>query len=129
MISFFKKLWRDKRGNALMIAGAALPLVLGSAGLASDTIEWALWKRQLQKAADSAALAGVYAKMQTQDVSTAVNYDVDSGNNFLRSGATAKKITLLNAPVVGFPSDGNDFTNAVSVQLQIQKKLGFSSLF
>ena len=38
MIGFFKKLWRDKRGNALVIAAAALPLVLGSAGLASDTI-------------------------------------------------------------------------------------------
>ena len=61
MISWFKKLWRDKRGNALVMAGAALPLVLGSAGLASDTIEWALWKRQLQRAADSAATAGVYA--------------------------------------------------------------------
>ena len=61
MIGFFKKLWRDKRGNALVIAAAALPLVLGSAGLASDTIEWALWKRQLQRAADSAAIAGVYA--------------------------------------------------------------------
>ena len=53
MIGFFKKLWRDKRGNALVIAAAALPLVLGSAGLASDTIQWALWKRQLQRAADS----------------------------------------------------------------------------
>jgi hypothetical protein len=129
MISFFKKLWRDKRGNALMIAGAALPLVLGSAGLASDTIQWALWKRQLQKAADSAALAGVYARIGSQDVTTAVNYDIDSGNNFLRSGSNAKKITLLNNPVIGFPADGTDFNNSVSVQLQVQKKLGFSSLF
>jgi Flp pilus assembly protein TadG len=61
MISSFKRLWRDRRGNALAIAGAALPLVLGSAGLASDTIQWTLWKRQLQRAADSAAMAGVYA--------------------------------------------------------------------
>ena len=60
MILSFKKLWHDKRGNALVIAGAALPLVVGSAGLASDTIQWTLWKRQLQRAADSAAIAGVY---------------------------------------------------------------------
>ena len=58
MIASFKKLWRDKRGNALVIAAAALPLVLGSVGLASDTIQWSLWKRQLQRTADSAALAG-----------------------------------------------------------------------
>ena len=66
MIAFMKSLWRDRRGNALVIAAAALPLVLGSAGLASDTIQWALWKRQLQRAADSAALAGVYAKVHAE---------------------------------------------------------------
>ncbi len=76
MIGFFKKLWRDKRGNALVIAAAALPLVLGSAGLASDTIEWALWKRQLQRAADSAAIAGVYAHVQSASVTDAVNRDL-----------------------------------------------------
>ncbi|HEX3677283.1 MAG TPA: pilus assembly protein TadG-related protein, partial [Sphingomicrobium sp.] len=63
MFSFLKKLWRDRRGNALIIAGAALPLIVGSAGLASDTIQWALWKRQLQRVADSAAEAGAYAKV------------------------------------------------------------------
>ena len=68
MIEFFRKLWRDRRGNALVIAGAALPLIVGSAGLASDTIQWALWKRQLQRAADSAAIAGVYAEMQGKPV-------------------------------------------------------------
>jgi hypothetical protein len=129
MIASFKKLWRDKRGNALVIVGAALPLVIGSAGLASDTIEWALWKRQLQKAADSAAIAGVYARMAAQDAPTAVNYDIDSGNNFVRTGSADKKITLLNAPVVGYPANGTDYNNSVSVQLQIQRTLGFSSLF
>ena len=42
MFKFLKTLWRDRRGNALVIAGASLPLVIGSAGLASDTIQWAL---------------------------------------------------------------------------------------
>ena len=76
MIGFFKKLWRDKRGNALVIAAAALPLVLGSAGLASDTIQWALWKRQLQRAADSAAIAGVYATCKARACTDAVNRDL-----------------------------------------------------
>ena len=74
MIAFMKSLWRDKRGNALVIAAAALPLVLGSAGLASDTIEWALWKRQLQRAADSAAMAGVYAKVHAETSAGAPTY-------------------------------------------------------
>jgi hypothetical protein len=42
MISWFRKLWQDKRGNAIMIAGAMLPLVVGAAGLATDTIQWTL---------------------------------------------------------------------------------------
>ena len=43
MIASFKKLWRDKRGNALIIAAAAMPLVLGSAGLSRETKQWGMW--------------------------------------------------------------------------------------
>src|SRR5437763_14739697 len=60
MIGFIRKLLKDRRGNVLAIACAAMPMVVGCAGLATDTIEWTLWKRQLQRAADSAAFAGVY---------------------------------------------------------------------
>jgi hypothetical protein len=131
MIQYLKRMWRDKRGNALLIAGASLPMVIGAAGLASDTIQWSLWKRQLQKAADSAAIAGVYAKIESQDAATAVNYDVDKGSNFVRpvNSVTGKKYALLNAPAIGFPVGGVDYNNAVSVQLQLQKSLGFSSVF
>ena len=54
MRNLMTKIWHDKRGNAMIIAAAALPLLIGSAGLATDTIQWALWKRQLQRVADSA---------------------------------------------------------------------------
>src|SRR6476620_8502536 len=60
MIAFIRKILKDRRGNALAIACAAMPLIVVAAGLATDTIQWTLWKRQLQRAADSAALAGVY---------------------------------------------------------------------
>ena len=63
MRKLFRKLWNDERGNALIIFGASLPMIMGAVGLASDTIQWALWKRELQRAADSAAIAGVYAKV------------------------------------------------------------------
>ena len=131
MIGFMKRLLGDKRGNALLIAGACLPMLVGAAGLATDTIQWALWKRQLQKTADSAAIAAVYARVVTQDVSTAVNYDIDRGKNFVRAGnaLTGNKYALLNAPVVGFPPNSDDYNNGVSVRLQLQKTLGFTSLF
>jgi len=125
MIGFFKKLWRDKRGNALIIAAAALPLVLGSAGLASDTIQWALWKRQLQRAADSGAIAGVYAIVQDEgartNVSTAVDRDLTHNSHI---GYTTTKF-------VGQPSTGSFASDpyAVHVQLSVQKALSFSGMF
>ena len=128
MTNWFKKLWNNERGNALILAGAALPLLIGSAGLATDTIEWALWKRQLQRTADSAAIAGVYSAIATQDVSSAVNTDIDKGSNFARSGTNPNKYLLLNAPVVTQPAVAQG-TNAVAVTLQMQQKLSFSSLF
>jgi Flp pilus assembly protein TadG len=136
MIKFFRKLWRDRRGNALVIAGAALPLVIGSAGLASDTIQWVLWKRQLQRAADSAAIAGVYATMQnqtnstTQSVAAAVNTDVDKVDSFRRPGAvtTHPGYVLQAEPVITFPTITNT-ANAVKVVLSVQKSLGFSGVF
>lgn len=120
----FKRLWNDKRGNALIIAGAALPLVVGSAGLASDTIQWALWKRQLQRAADSAALAGVYDRIyhdgSTANVADAVDDDLVRHDN--------TKPALLGVPVVDHPT-GTNWTNPVRVTLNLQQKLSFSSFF
>ncbi len=120
----FKRLWNDKRGNALVIAGAALPLVVGSAGLASDTIQWTLWKRQLQRAADSAALAGVYNRIyyngSTANVAAAVNEDLSRHDN--------TKPDLLGSPTIDHPG-GTNWANPVRVVLNIQQRLSFSSFF
>ena len=122
MIKFFKKLFRDRRGNALIIAGAALPLVIGSAGLASDTIQWALWKRQLQRAADSAAIAGVYAHVQSASVNDAVNRDLVHNSHV----GIATTVNTTNPPTVGgYTSD----PHAVRVALAVQKRLSFSGMF
>jgi Flp pilus assembly protein TadG len=133
MIGFLKKLWRDRRGNALVLAGAALPLVIGSAGLASDTIEWALWKRQLQRLADSGAQAGVYAIAAGNTVDNCSNvggatytspvaYDVGK-NNHLPQTPTC---VATNPPSAGgYTSDGN----AVRVTVSMQRSLAFSGMF
>ena len=124
MIAFIKRLWRDRRGNALVIAGAALPLLVGSAGLAVDTIQWTMWKRQLQRAADSAAFAGVYAKVENNDGMTAeqaVNGDLTKHNS--------TGITLLSGyPQIVYPN-GAGYTKGVQVTIAVQKRLSFSSLF
>lgn len=121
MIKAMKALLNDKRGNVLVIVGASLPLLVGSAGLATDTIQWVTWKRQLQRAADSAAFAGVYADLQNASVSTAVGNDLAHNNK--------TNMTLLGNPVITYPANTSTYSDAVSVQISVQQELGFSSLF
>jgi Flp pilus assembly protein TadG len=124
MISFFRKLWRDKRGNALVIAAAALPLVIGSAGLASDTIQWALWKRQVQRAADSGAIAGVYSIVELSGARTGVS-DAVTRDMLYNSHINYTVTKTVGQPTGTYASD----IYAVQVQLSVQQKLGFSGMF
>jgi len=133
MISSLKRLWRDRRGNSLAIAGAALPLILGSAGLASDTIQWTLWKRQLQRTADSAAMAGVYAKVSGHSVGSCTDI---SGATYADPVAydIKKNLKLKMMPdctVTNPPSSGTyaSDANAVRVAMNVSRKLSFSGLF
>jgi hypothetical protein len=122
MIGFIKKLRRDRRGNVLAIAGATIPLVVGAAGLATDTIQWATWKRELQRAADSAAFAGVYAKQQgAATADNAVAKDWAKHNN--------TGISLVTGyPQIAYPT-GSGYSGGVRVTFAIQKRLSFSSMF
>jgi hypothetical protein len=114
----------------MVIVAASLPLLIGSAGLATDTIQWAVWKRQLQRAADSAALAGVRGLIdgQTPIASCATTSPVGRDltlNNHVLLGNNNTTCSAQN-PVNW---SGTTDTNAVKVTLSVQKRLGFSSLF
>lgn len=125
-MGFFRRLLKDRRGNTLAIAAACLPLVVGAAGLATDTIQWTLWKRQLQRAADSAAIAGVYDRSSsagaTTTVPATVTHDVSLNNHTwmaLKGGY----------PQIAYPADSGVKTYQVQVTLAVQQSLPFSSLF
>lgn len=132
MFAFLKKLWRDRRGNALVIAGAALPMIVGCAGLATDTIQWTLWKRQLQRAADSAAIAGVYEREHasggTSTVDSTVTHDL-SLNLHTFYGLMTGNPNCSGKCTIAFPADSGVETNQVQVTIAIQQRLAFSSLF
>jgi hypothetical protein len=110
----------------ILIAGASLPLVVGCAGLATDTIQWTLWKRELQRAADSAAIAGVYDRElqdgETTGTDTVVAHDLTLN---LHTGFALKS----TYPKVSYPADDGDMINQVRVELAVQRSLPFSSLF
>ena len=76
-ISRLKSLFRSEGGHVLAIGAATLPLLMGSAGFAIDATQMAMWKRQLQRAADSAAIAGAHALVQGASTDTAVANDID----------------------------------------------------
>jgi Flp pilus assembly protein TadG len=131
MRRLFRNLWNDDRGNALIIAGAALPLLVGSAGLATDTIHWTLWKRELQRAADSGAIAGVYDRLQrnsTENTRNAVLHDLELNHHTGEIGGTA--LTFVTTyPKVTYPADSGVKVKQVKVELAVRKVLPFSSLF
>ncbi|MCA1652670.1 MAG: pilus assembly protein TadG-related protein [Sphingomicrobium sp.] len=122
MLNKLRELWSDRRGNALIIAAGALPLIIGSAGLASDTIQWTLWKRQLQRAADSAAISGAYARIEGTSASDAVTTDLTKNNQLW--------VPLLSGyPQTTTPANTTTWSHQVQVVLAVQQKLGFSSVF
>lgn len=59
---FSRKLRRSKSGNAAILVALGMPALTGRAGLAVDTAQWYLWQRELQFAADQAALAGAWSR-------------------------------------------------------------------
>lgn len=136
MFKRLKELWRDRRGNVLAIAAAALPLVVGAAGLATDTIQWTLWRRQLQRAADSAAMAGVYDRAQavngaTTNTPTAVCNDLAVNLHTWMSLIGTSPCTGGKGSYsdIQYPAADAFVANKVRVTLRVQQPLPFSSLF
>ena len=126
MRKLLRNLWNDERGNTIILAAAAMPLLIGSAGLATDTIQWALWKRQLQRAADSAAIAGVYDRFANEGATTntaaAVDHDITLNHH--------TNITLqAGYPQVSYPADAGNNKNQVRVVLAVKRPLSFSGMF
>jgi Flp pilus assembly protein TadG len=117
-VSWFKDLISSERGNVFVVAAAVMPLLLGSAAFAVDTIQLSVWKRQLQRAADSSAIAGAYALSLQDQVDPAIHRDLDKN----------KFPTLTNDEliVVG-PKAGFDET--VQVTLTASRTLPFLSIF
>lgn len=117
-----KGLLANRKGNVLVIAAAAMPLLIGSAGLAIDTIQLSLLKRHLQRAADSGALAGAYALVQEKDAPAAVSRALAFNDAF----PLASTPIVENGPTVG-PYAGS--SRAVRVILAAERSLPFWSFF
>lgn len=116
--SWFKNLLSSERGNVLVVGAAVLPLLIGSAAFAVDTIQLAVWKRQLQRAADSSAIAGAYAHSLGDDEHLAILRDLDKNEFPLLS----QEEDISIGPRLGFD-------RTVRVQLTATRTAPFISIF
>jgi Flp pilus assembly protein TadG len=58
-LSCVRKFSNDERGNVFLAVALALPLLIGAIGLGAEVSYWRVLHREMQDAADSAAIAAV----------------------------------------------------------------------
>ena len=125
MRDFFKKLRKDVKGNVFLLAGAGTIALVGGAGLGVDTVQWYLWKRQLQQAVDSSAMAGGQALSQGRSYTTAATKELNRNRD--NSISTGFNLVSMTSPPASGAFAGN--TRAVEVIATVNNNLPFSSLF
>lgn len=116
------ELFADTRGNMLVFSTFALPVVIGATGLGVDSIQWTLSQKQMQRMADSAALAGSYAKAQGGNYQTSAQASLTRDN----------LLTMNQTPVIESAPTAGAYTGdarAVRVVLKTNNVMPFSSLF
>ena len=108
LVSFF----RDTVGAIAPLTAVMLPLLLGAAGVGVDVSVWLQQQRDLQTAADAAAIAAAWeiANNQTESDATAVALKEVQNNGY--SDATASDVTVSFSDV--------DDTTEVNVTLTEQ---------
>ncbi len=126
-----------KRGQILLVTALGIVATIGIAGLAVDVGE--LWKtrRQMQTAADAAAIAGAN-DLAVQDTTDVVNdaRNAAGTNGFANGGTTAFSDSAISVTVTSPPTSGtySGNSNAVMVTVaenqptQFLRLLGYSSI-
>ncbi|MBX7496531.1 hypothetical protein K3172_11755 [Qipengyuania sp. 6B39] len=121
LANVLRRLRGDNKGNVLLMAGAALTGLVGAAGIGVDTVQWYLWKRQMQQAVDTGSVAGAIAMAYGRNASTAVNSEVS------RTANTAYTMEAINRPPTTGAYAGD--SGAIEVIAWTKQSLPFSSVF
>ena len=117
-----RRIRRSKAGNAAIIVGLGMPVLIGGAGFAVDTAQWYLWKRELQFAADQAAIAGAWARSEEK---TEDNYEKRAGQEFAVNLDVTDAMTPTKSVQLADWNGGDE--NSVLVTASTTGKLPFSS--
>jgi Flp pilus assembly protein TadG len=115
-------LWHSEGGGILTIWAILLPVVVGMMGVGLETGTWYLDKRNLQAAADAAAISAAY-ETTTAGRTSAAQSSVSANGYASGSGVT---VSMNNPPLTGTYTSN---TNAVEIILTRSQNRLFSSLF
>lgn len=110
-------------GNATMLVALGMPVLIGGSGLAVDTAQYYMWKRDLQFAVDQAALAGAWARTKTSTQSNYQSRALQEYNANLQSTSDYD-----SGPTTTLTNYGTGTNNAVRVVATATKRLPFSNL-
>ena len=116
----WRRLIRDDKGSIIALA-IWLPVLAGAVAIGVQTGELYRVKRQMQGAADAAALAGAVDSMagRTTSITNDAKYEAQR-NGFTDNGGNGVTVTV-NAP----PSSGPNIRTPNAVEVIIQKQVGF----
>lgn len=118
-----KDLKSSTSGNATLLVALGLPALIGGSGLAVDTAQWYMWKRELQYAVDQAALAGAWARTQS---ATKDAFITRAKREYGVNLAATKDIA--STPNVTLANWAGGSNNSVVVSAQASRPLPFSSM-
>lgn len=119
--TFLKRLRDNTRGNLLLMAAAGMTALVGAAGIGVDTVQWYLWKRQMQQAVDTGATAGALALTFGRDHTAAATGEL------ARTVNTTYTIEAINNPPTSGSYTGDN--GAIEVIATTSTALPFSSVF
>lgn len=114
----------NKSGNAMLLVALGMPVLIGTSGLAVDSAQYYMWKRDLQYAVDQAALAGAWARTTTATQSTYSARALQEYNANIQNTADFDG----NGPTTALVNYNGGTQNAVRVTASATKRLPFTNI-
>ncbi|GGD46564.1 pilus assembly protein TadG-related protein [Croceicoccus pelagius] len=121
---FFKRFRRETSANALILTAFGMPMVIGGGGFAIDFAQYYLWKRELQYAADQAAMAAAWELAENPN---STEWAARGLTEFNANEAVTADFN--GAPTIVKSHYAGVLNNAVTVNASATKRLPFTSYF
>lgn len=124
-LRFARRYLRDDRGSAALITALSMPVMIGFGALAIDVGSWYSQKRQLQTAADAAAMAAGITRYRNSSASqsaleSAASTDVTANgfDNNLTALSDSSALLVIHRP----PTSGNYTGQSTAIEAIITQR-------